>query len=82
MRHTISSTTGNSVSTALANGWISSGQVLSHNQSILAQLEQKLRSEVHGAEVGLPRSLVAVYFLDGSVRRGDRGDIGGIISTL
>lgn len=63
LTHTISSGTGRSVSIADANGWISSGHVLSHSQSMVEHLLQKLRSDVHFSAVGLPRSLVATYFL-------------------
>ncbi|KAI9716448.1 MAG: hypothetical protein M1812_005343 [Candelaria pacifica] len=45
---TISSGAGSSLSIAEANGWISSGQCLSQSQSMVLQLEQKLRSEEQG----------------------------------
>jgi hypothetical protein len=61
--HTISSTTGNSVSIALANGWISSGHCLSQSQSIVEQVPQKLRSLLHFSSCGVPRDLMALYFL-------------------
>jgi hypothetical protein len=63
LTHTISSGTGNSVSIALANGWISSGQWWSHSQSIELQLLQKERWDEHFSARGVPRSLVAVYSL-------------------
>jgi hypothetical protein len=61
--HTISLGTGSYVSIADAKGWISSGQVWSHNHSMVEQSPQKLRSEVHFSAFGFPRSLVATYIL-------------------
>lgn len=60
---TISSGTGSSVSMADAKGWINSGQLASHTQSMVLQLEQKARSEVQRSWFGVPRSLIALYFL-------------------
>jgi len=54
LTHTISSGTGRSVSIADANGWISSGHVLSHSQSMVEHLLQKLRSDVHFSAVACP----------------------------
>lgn len=61
--HTISSGTGNSVSIAEANGWISSGHEESKSHSIVLQFEQKERLELHFCSFLVPRSLTAVYFL-------------------
>lgn len=63
MIHTISSGTGNSVSIAEANGWISSGQWWSQTHSMVLQFEQKFRSEEQTFSSGVPRSLMPEYFL-------------------
>lgn len=60
---TISSGTGNSVSIAGAKGWINSGQWWSHSHNMVPQFEQKFLSDEHFSSSGLPRSLMALYFL-------------------
>lgn len=63
MMQTIDSGSGSSVSMAEANGWTSSGHMWHHSHSIVAQLEQKLRSLEHFSSWLVPRSLMATYFL-------------------
>lgn len=63
MTQTISSGTGSSVSIADAKGWINSGQWWSQSQSMVLQLEQKFLSDEQSCWLGLPRSLIALYFL-------------------
>ena len=60
--HTISFGAGNSVSIAEAEGWQSSGHLESHSHSIVEQLEQKERSELHFSSL-VPARLMALYFL-------------------
>lgn len=62
MIHTISFGAGNSESIADAKGWQSSGQEESHSHSMVEQLEQKERSELHFSSL-LPVRLMALYFL-------------------
>ena len=62
MIHTISFGAGSSVSMADANGWQSSGQEESQSHSMVEQLEQKERSELHFSSL-LPVRLIALYFL-------------------
>ena len=62
MIHTISFGAGNSESIAEANGWQSSGQELSQSHSMVEQLEQKERSELHFSSL-VPVRLMALYFL-------------------
>jgi hypothetical protein len=44
---------------------MSSGQLLSQTQSMVLQLLQKERSEPHLLSSGVPRDLIALYFLKG-----------------
>jgi hypothetical protein len=51
---------------------------------MLAQLLQKLRSEVHFASLGVPRSLIATYFLNHTLisNSGESWGLGSVLDQV